>query len=250
VPPLESDIVNVGGEIWLGQGFLASGTAYLRSSRGHVVYDPAGGEVRAVPVLECDVFSDGWQVASGTATGLDLSLRRIFGRVTGSLAYSLAKADLTAGSITFPSPGDRRHAFDATVMTRPLGWLKLGAAFTAVSGLPYTRFVPVAGIEPEVFPTEGDIVGVAQRANAERTPALASLDLLFQWEVDAFGGKLGGYVQVKNVRNRTNAASYLGSEWSCVHGGDPGGCPGHEVLVDRFEDGIMTLPFIGFWIRF
>jgi hypothetical protein len=135
-------------------------------------------------------------------------------------------------------------------MTRPLGWLKLGAAFTAVSGLPYTRFVPVAGIEPEVFPTEGDIVGVAQRANAERTPALASLDLLFQWEVDAFGGKLGGYVQVKNVRNRTNAASYLGSEWSCVHGGDPGGCPGHEVLVDRFEDGIMTLPFIGFWIRF
>ncbi|MGD2123961.1 MAG: TonB-dependent receptor [Gemmatimonadota bacterium] len=250
VPPLVSDILNVGGEIWLGRGFLASGTAYLRWSRGHLVHAPAGGEVRAAPVLVCDELSEAWQTADGTATGLDLSLRRIFGRVTGSLAYSLSKADLTAGGITFPSPGDRRHAFDATVMGRPLGWLKLGAAFTAVSGLPYTRFVPVAGIEPEVFPTEGEVVGVAQRANAERAPALASLDLLFQWEVDSFGGRLGGYVQVKNVRNRTNAATYLGSEWSCVHGGDPSGCPGQEVLVDRFEDGIMTLPFIGFWIRF
>ena len=104
---------------------------------------------------------------------------------------------------------------------------------------------PEKSVEPE-----GETVGVAQRANAERTPALASLDLLLQWEVDAFGGKLGGYVQVKNVRSRTNPASYLGSEWSCVHGGDPSGCPGQEVLVDRFEDGIMTLPFIGFWIRF
>ncbi len=250
VPPLESDILNVGGEIWLGRGFLASGTAYLRSSRGHLVYDPAGGEVRAIPVLEGDALSDVWQVADGTATGLDLSLRRIFGRVTGSLAYSLSKADLNAGGITFPSPGDRRHAFDATVMVRPLGWMKIGAAFTAVSGLPYTRFVPVAGVEPEVFPTGGNIVGVAHRANAERAPALASLDLLLQWEVDSFGGKLGGYIQVKNVRDRTNPASYLGSGWCCLHGGDISGCPGQEVLVDRFEDGMMTLPFIGFWIRF
>lgn len=250
VPPLESDILNVGGEIWLGRGFLASGTAYLRFSRGHLVHSPAGGEVRAVPVLAGNALSDAWQVADGTAAGLDLSLRRIFGRVTGSLAYSLSKADLTAGGITFPSPGDRRHAFDGTVMARPLGWLKIGAAFTAVSGLPFTRFVPKAGVEPETFPTEGDMVGVAQRANAERAPALASLDLLLQWEVDSFGGKLGGYIQIRNVRDRKNPASYLGSEWRCTHGGDLSECPGQEMLVDRFEDGMMTLPFIGFWIRF
>jgi hypothetical protein len=170
--------------------------------------------------------------------------------VTGSLAYSLAHAELAAQGLTFPSPGDRRHAFDATVMARPLGWLKLGAAFTAVSGLPFTRFIPEGGVDAGSFPTQGDIVGSAEEANAERGPALASLDLLFQWETDAFGGKLGGYVQVKNVRNRTNPSTYLGSEWSCVHGGDPAGCPGSEVLVDRFEDGMMTIPLIGFWIRF
>jgi hypothetical protein len=250
VPPLKSDIVNLGGEIWLGRGFLAGGTAYLRRSRGQLVYTPWPGDVYASSVLEGEGLSDPWQVADGTAVGLDLSLRRIFGRVTGSLAYSLSRADLTAQGISFPSPGDRRHTFDATVMTRPLGWLKLGAAFTAVSGLPFTRFLPAAGVEPDSFPTECGLVGVAERASGERGPALASLDLLAQWETDFFGGRLGGYVQVKNVRSRDNPSSYLGSEWQCPQGGDPGGCPGQEVLVDRFEDGMVTLPFLGFWIRF
>jgi hypothetical protein len=55
---------------------------------------------------------------------------------------------------------------------------------------------------------------------------------------------------VKNVRNRDNASAYLGSEWGCFQGGEPGHCPRREILLDRFEDGMMTLPFIGFWLRF
>lgn len=250
IPYLRSDIVSLGGELWLGRGFLASGTAYVRASSGQLVYSPIRREVRASPVLAGECLGDGWQTATERAEGLDLSVRRIFGSITGSVAYSLSRSSLTAQGVTFASPGDRRHALDATLMARPLRWLKVGAAFSAVSGLPFTRFVPAAGIEPETLPTEGDVVGVAGPPYANRTPSLASLDLLLQYEGTVFGGKLGGYIQVKNVRDRTNPSSYLGSEWRCPGGGDPSGCPGGEILVDRFEDGIMVLPLIGFWIRF
>ena len=86
---------------------------------------------------------------------------------------------------------------------------------------------------------------------ANRTPAYAALDLLLDWEGALGRTRVGAFLQIRNVLNRTNAVTYTGSfdSTSCVP--DPptmraapgGGC-------DRFDRGIPLLPLAGVRIAF
>lgn len=251
IPSIRSDIYTVGGERWLRPGMLLTGTAYLRLSEGHVVADPREHLVRATPAVEPgNVLGPGWTSARGRAAGLDLSLRRLAGRWTGSLSYSLTRARLSAEGMDFPAPGDRTRALDATVRIRALDWLHVGAAFTGASGAPFTRFFAfrcpgVPGCPEEQEPDRPPVLGIAGPALQGRAPAYASLDLMGEWRADVFGVELGGFLQIRNVLQRANDNVYVGSHLECGSDATLPGC----TVVDEFENGLPLLPLLGFWLR-
>ena len=67
------------------------------------------------------------------AVGVEVSLRRLAGRVTGSASYSYGDSRMDAAGMEFAASADRRHVIDATVMVRARDNLLLGAAFTGAS---------------------------------------------------------------------------------------------------------------------
>ncbi len=256
IPPIRSDIGSLGGEIWLGPGFLVAGTAYLRLSSGTLIPAPASRYVQAVPLLGAQGLSESWVAASGVARGIDLSLRRVAGRVTGSLSYSLGLAELEANGKTFPAPGDRRHALDATLFFRLASWVRLGAAFTGATGAPYTRFFALScpsdascPVAPEGGGVPG-VVGWADDANGERGGPYSSTDLMLELEGNVLGLKIGGFLQVRNMGANANNLAYLGSDRSCAGALLDGACSSGTGVTDRFEVGMPVFPLIGFWARF
>ena len=186
--------------------------------------------------------------ARNHAIGLELGLRRIVGRVTASLSYTLGRSMLRADGLRFPSPADRRHALDGTVLFRLRPAVRLGAAFTAATGAPFSRFM----LRETRDSLSQDSVRVAdwiEAPMAARTPAYAALDLLFDWEGSLGGARIGAFLQVRNALNRSNAVTYLGSYRPCtavpprVRQGSPGVC-------DEFDRGIPLLPLAGVRIAF
>ncbi len=256
IPPIRSDIGSLGGELWLGPGFLVSGTAYVRLSSGTLIPAPTPGYVQAVPLLDDQGLSESWVASSGLARGVDLSLRRVAGRVTGSLSYSLGLAELKGNGKTFPAPGDRRHALDATVFFRLANWVRLGAAFSGATGAPYTRFFAMSCPGDERCPSTEEgavvpgVVGWAEGAQGERGGPYSSADLMLELEGSVLGLKIGGFLQVRNMGANANNLAYLGSDQSCAGALLDGSCTSGIRITDRFEVGMPVFPFIGFWARF
>ena len=132
IPAIRADVATLGSEVSLGLGWVVSGTAYLRHSTGVAVPEPSPG-----------VLSDRRPIfvaATNRARGLELGLRRVVGRITASLSYTQSRSTLTTGTFEFPSPADRRHIVDATAMYRATPGLRFGAALTAATGAPFSRF--------------------------------------------------------------------------------------------------------------
>ena len=209
-----------------------------------------------MPLLDGQGLSGSWVAAAGVARGIDLSLRRVAGRVTGSISYSLGLADLKANGKTFPAPGDRRHALDATLFFRLANWVRLGAAFSGASGAPYTRFFAMScpgdercPVTPEGSAVPG-VVGWAETANGERGGPYSSADLMLELEGNVLGLKIGGFLQVRNMGANANNLAYLGSDRSCAGGLLDGLCTSGTRVTDRFEVGMPVFPLIGFWARF
>ena len=76
IPALRSDIATLGGEAWIGEAWLASATGWLRRTDGTLLPDPRPG-----PIVDRETFVAG----ENRAHGLELSLRRLYGRWTTSL---------------------------------------------------------------------------------------------------------------------------------------------------------------------
>jgi len=238
IPAVQSDVVTFGSEVWLGDTWLAAVNLYYRNATGLAVPDPTPGPVTP----NRPVFV----TAENFARGAELSLRRLVGRWTGSLAYTIAASDLEAGGLAYAADGDRRHAADGTLGWQVSGPLRLGAAATVATGTPYTRFF--------VEEADGETVLLARVGppGAGRTPLYASLDLLVDWTREYSGWSLGLYVQVHNALNHLNAGPYDGSFDECptspVSDGKfrlngLGGC-------DRFEEFVPFLPAVGVRVAF
>lgn len=247
VPALRSDAATLGVERWLGGTWLASATAWHRRTAGRLVPRPDSGYVRARPAPGVSAPGPGWSEATGRASGLELGLRRLAGRLTGSLSWSVSRATLAADGRRFPAPGDRRHVVDANLLLRATSATRVGVTFTGASGAPYTRYYAFRcpGDRYCPPPEEGapPVIGFAEEAHAQRLPAYLGLDLHLERTGDLLGRPYGLFVQLRNVLDRANPSAYTGSILRCHAAEDA--CD----ITDTFESGMPLLPLLGFWIR-
>ncbi len=220
IPVLRTDITTLGAERWFSSGILASANVYERRASGAVVRDPTPGDISSRAL-----FAN----ADERARGVELSLRRIAGRTTWSAGYSYGTVTTEALGFRYPSTEDRRHGADATVMTALTKSFRVGAAYTATTGSPYTR---IRSSEVRVSRDGGQVVipPIAELPNAMRGPMYTSLDLLLDWTHDFRSWQLGAYLQLYNALDHPNPAVYTAG--------------------DHFESGLPRFPLAGLRIAF
>jgi hypothetical protein len=234
VPAVTSDIATVGLETWLGTGRTVTINGFARRATGVATSDPRPGRIYERPT-----FVEG----ENTAYGLELGVRQLTGPVTGSVSYTLSTSRLEAEGWGYAAAADRRHVLSTTAMLRATSSLRAGAAFTAASGVPFTRTVATAeecALEPGCNPQQLPWMSVP---HAQRAPTFASLDLLFDWSGRVRGVEVGAWAQLRNALGRDNATVYTGDEPSCT----PVGCG--EDLRSIYERGVPRLPVIGLRVR-
>ncbi len=195
----------VGLEWWVGAAESVSIEAYRKTFTdiidANLDEDPAvaGDETRAV---------------DGDAWGIDVLLRRHWGRITGWIAYSLTKAVRRADGPEYPAVHDRRHTLNVVLQAPgPLG-SHVGVRWGFGSPLPFTPFVGewdhryyrAATHSFDDFEREPIASPVL---NSERYPYYGRLDVTFRWEKRAWGGVLRPYLQIANVLNRRNVFLYF-----------------------------------------
>ncbi len=222
-PAVRAEMATAGTELWLGRTWLLAANVYHRTMSGLTEPDPSAGTLRA----------DRSHVeAESAARGLELSVRRLAGRWTGSLGYALAGAQMSADSIEYPSSADIRHSLDASASYRLDAHWRVGAAGSYASGVPFTRVIV-------------DSVPRLELANGSRTPTYHSLDLMVEYGRDMGRWSLSAYLHVLNVLGAANRITYAGTVDRCQEAGPPAACAAGQVLQDRFKAGIPRLPLAG-----
>jgi len=241
-PALRSDLVTLGGEGWLGAGWLITATGWLRTVQGFTVPPPTEGTVPDEPILS---------VGTNRAHGIELSLRRLAGTWTGSVSYTLSKSSVEADEWTFPAASDRHHVADASLIGQVSPSVRVGTALAWWSGAPYTRFFP-ATLDCDFALESCRITDSArvEEPNAERTDDYASVDGLVEWTMGRETWDLTVYGQVRNLLGRRNAITYLGSHLECRSAPVAGECPSSFRVVDEFDRGLPWLPTVGLRVSF
>jgi hypothetical protein len=234
VPAIRSDIATAGIEAWVAPGRVLTVNGFARWAGGLAVPDPRPGRVYNRPM-----FVHG----ENTARGLEFSARQLTGPVTGAVSYTWSRSELEAADLVYPAAADRRHVLSTTAMARLTSSLRTGAAFTAASGVPFTRTVATPeecvqepGCDPQALPWMG-------APHADRAPAFASLDLLVDWSRRLGAIEVGVYAQLRNALGRENATVYTGDATGCT----PVGCG--EDLRSAYERGVPRLPVVGVRVR-
>ncbi|HEX9107804.1 MAG TPA: TonB-dependent receptor, partial [Longimicrobiales bacterium] len=229
VPALRADIVTGGVEAWLGE-WRVTANGYGRKESGATIPDPRPGLAFAPRPI--------FVSATRYARGVELSGRRVAPRWSAYLGYSLARSELEAQGLVFPSGADQRHIFDASGLVRLAPALRAGAALTAASGTPYTPIV-----QEQIG---ADLVSRLGDPNSGRGKAYASLDLLLDWSARLGGREVGAWFQLKNALGRDNGVTYVSSRPGCVLGW----CGPRAILENRYQRGLPRLPVLGIRARF
>jgi hypothetical protein len=240
-PAIRADIVTLGGEYWLARGWLGSVNAYFRKSGGVTMPDPAPG-----PLADRPLFVTG----ENRAWGLETGVRRVAGRWTSSLGYTWAKSENDAAGLRYPAATDRRHRVEASLAVNIAGGLRLGVAYAAMSGAPYTRVQGrMRTADCSYFGFGCNTFGpFVEAPNARRTPDHRSLDAIATFTRRLGGVQASAYVQLRNVLGRENAITYAGSIYQLVPLPRSRGTA--VVWEDRFEKGVPRLPLLGARIAF
>jgi hypothetical protein len=241
VPVLRSSIATAGLEHWLSSRWLVGATAWVRRSSGVAHTDPTPG---------LDVGRQAFTIGGANARGVDVSIRRLAGRWTGSLAYSHTVADATAAGFDFPADEDRRNVLDLTSMMQlGRGWV-WSAAYTHATGAPYTRVHPGETDCGEDGVCVWRVPPSRGQPNAHRRAAASTLDFSLDWSRRMRRWTLGGFVQLRNVLGSDNQGRYAGYEPPhCQSGCENGG--GADIDgYDKFHPGLPRLPLIGFRVTF
>jgi len=240
-PAIRSDIATLGVEQWLGSGWLVSVSAYERRARGLAIPDPRPGLLEGRPLFV---------VGRNDARGVELGVRRVTGRVTASLGYTRGESNIEAAGLRFAASTDRRERIDATSAIRITSGLRIGAAWTSMSGAPYTR------VTGRIRQTDCDLFGFGctqyaprvEAPNTRRTPAYRGLDAIAMLSRRVGRAEASLYLQLRNVLGHDNAITYTGSIY---HLRRVSGSTDPEVVwEDRFEQGLPRLPLIGGRITF
>ena len=235
VPAIRSDVATLGAEAWLGGAWLGAVTAYERRTAGLTVIDPTPGFVVGRPL-----FAE----ASLRAEGVELSLRKLSGRWTGSASYSWGVSRTEAAGLEFAGEGDQRHALDLAVRTRLGSAWRTGAAFTAASGPAFTRFYGGIATCAQAGRCTWSELPRSDLPGRLRAPVYASLDLDLEWSRMVAGWRVATFLQLHNALGRNNPARYNHSVFYARCGaGTPeptGGC-----IDDVWSRGLPRLPVLG-----
>jgi len=255
VPALRADIATAGVEAWIGTGWTAAINLFARHTTGMAVPEPAFGALNNQRPI--------FVAAENRAQGVELSARRLVGPWTASVAYTYGRSSLSAASgypfgarYDYPSSADRRHAVDLTLMAHVGQAWRVGAAFSAASGAPFSRFLlGLAPCDTTAVPVSCSPRDTAalqiELPNAQRAPGYAALDLLLDWSHTLRGGlHLGAYLQVRNALNRANAVTYTGSVERCVAPHPPTLVAARAGVCDQFSRGVPVLPMAGIRVSF
>jgi hypothetical protein len=171
------------------QVFELSAEVYYRSTRNQVDYID-GADLLINEYLEGDLLS-----GRGRAYGMELYLHKKTGRLTGWIAYTLARTELKVAGINngqwYPTRFDQTHNFKATAFYQLNNRWSASANFTFLSGTPTT------------FPTSRYIIqdiliphNAYNSRNNVRIPPFHRLDVSFRLE---------GRQQRKNGKDRKNS---------------------------------------------
>jgi len=159
------------------------------------------------------VRGDEFLIATGSAWGCDILLRRHRGLIRGWVAYSYARVLREVGSESFPPAHDRRHTLNVVLQTPGPLRSAMSVRWGYGSGLPYTGIVgqwPHREYNAELNIFERPRVeGISTTINGERYPHYSRLDVGFHWEFGLLGGSLQPYVNIVNVLNRKNVFAYI-----------------------------------------
>ena len=242
IPSIRTDVGTVGSEIWLSNSWLVSSTAYWRRETGVAFQDPTPGAFLYRPFFVA---------GSVNAKGIEFSIRKLAGRWTTMFAYSYGSARASVAGWDFPAPGDRRHVFDATVTARAGRGFVVGAAYSAATGLPFTR----AHIFDQPCTTQDAcerVLTQIEEPNNGRNPNFQSLDLHIDWSHEFSNWRLGVFLQVRNVLNHRNLSSYIWSEERCELDLDhiARRCIPRGDHYDVFGYGVPRIPLIGIRVTF
>jgi hypothetical protein len=186
----------------------------------------------------------------GHARGAEASVRRVAGGWTASAAYAWGNARVEVEDYQYASQADRRHRLDAMTAVRLPAGFRLGAAWTGMSGAPYTRvWIFTRSPECELFGFGCDQAAAAEveDANAQRTPAYQSLDVMLAWTRTLGRFDVTTYLQIRNLLDRNNASTYSGTVPRVVRG--RGGSVSLEP-IDRFEAALPRMPLFGARLSF
>jgi len=249
VPAMRSDISTAGAEYWVSGGWLGAVNVYDRRTTGATEPDPTPGSLLTTA-------RPPFVVATNRARGIELSLRRLVGRVTATLAYSHVRAESRGGGFTYASSSERRHVFDGTVLYRVAPRLAVGGAVTAASGAPFTRFyailyqrVPCDTVGQGCL-VPGKVPAFVEEPGTGRAPWYATVDLLAEWTWTHRGWDLSASVQLRNALNWRNASTYAGSIANCSIPAGPGTVIPRPGVCDRFDRGLPLLPLLGVRVAF
>ena|GEM_PF-1105787 len=246
IPPLQSDAATLGAEYWLADEWLASATVYARHSENMTLVDPTPGPKEYTPSTV---------LGENDAAGVEMSVRKIAGRVTMSASYSLGMSEIDAARMRFPAPSDRLHTIDlsgAWRVPREIlgGALRLVVAHTSASGAPYTRLHPgyYTCYYEEDYCIE-HVPDVLEMPNAVRAPWYSALDLFSEWSKTYSAWRFAVHVEVRNVLNRRNDITYAVTRGgACQRMTENAPYCGRSS--DEFHPGMRRQGFVGLKVEF
>lgn len=136
-------------------------------------------------------FPAAMRSGTGRSYGIEVSLRKRTGDLTGSISYTLARAEQTIAEIDggayHVSRFDRRHEIQADVEYRPGSHWLFGILGVIVSGE-----APVTGAEPEAFRVPGTQILDFLDINGARLPGFQRLELkaIYSFTLGTFPGQI------------------------------------------------------------
>jgi hypothetical protein len=205
IPVGRADHLVTGVEWWFGAGESLTIEAWRKTFAdivdANLSDDPAVQGDEVIPV-------------SGDAWGVDVLVRRHWGRVTGWIAYGLSRATRRSEAGDYPAVHDRRHTVNVVVQAPGTFGSELAARLGYGSPLPYTPFIGEWDHRTYRAATHSwdnfDREPIASDdLNSARLPYYGRFDVSLRWEVRKWGGVLRPYVQVANMLNRRNVFIYF-----------------------------------------
>lgn len=248
MPAIQSDILGGGIEYWMSGEWVAAFNVYWREERGIAVPDPTPG-FRLPITHESRLFV----VGSKTSRGSEVSLRKLSGRLTGSVSLGVSGSQISAIGYNYPAPNHRHVVLHATGLLAMNKNLRVGGAATVAGKAPFTRYVDHTacdGPEGPVCPASGAVTPSIEAPGEARARAVATLDLLADWDRSYRGWTLGAYVQLRNVLRATRAVSYTRSLDRCVAAGVPERVQVRPGVCDEYARGLPLLPLAGVRVSF